>query len=145
MHLVFMYLLGILAAVRKQKSNPNRTNPESDKSNCYSLPDRPITVVSIPPTPTDQERAEKKKQNRRDSIKFWIEIAGLIVLAVYTGFTAMMYSANKKAADAARDAAIEAKRSREQAEQSVHLDQRAWVTIHDVSPSDEAKSPWEIS
>lgn len=41
-----------------------------------------------------------------DKHKRWFEIAGVVILTIYTAYTVKMYHANKEAADAARSAAV---------------------------------------
>jgi len=62
----------------------------------------------------------------RDHVKFVAEIVGVIVLIIYTIYTAKMYRVNGKAADAATSAATTA-------ETTMRLDQRAWVAVPSVN------------
>jgi len=43
--------------------------------------------------------------------KFWVEVLGIVILGIYTAYTARMYEANRRAADAAKSAADAAKLS----------------------------------
>jgi hypothetical protein len=52
----------------------------------------------------------------------FVEIAGVVVLTIYTLFTIQMYYANKKAADAAKSAA-------DTAATQLELSERPWVTV----------------
>lgn len=81
----------------------------------------------------------KTGQNWWDKGKPFAEIAGIILLAIYTGYTIKMYCANKKAADAAEKAAKAASAQVALAQESLdatvnqfRLDQRAWVSVKDV-------------
>lgn len=62
-----------------------------------------------------------------DRIKPYVEIVGIVLLAVYTFFTVRMYYANKKAADAAASAASTAARALQSSTKSFHEEQRAYV------------------
>lgn len=54
------------------------------------------------------------EQNWWDKLKPFVEIAGVVILAVYTWYTIKMYHANKKAADAAKQSADIAKSALEE-------------------------------
>jgi hypothetical protein len=69
-----------------------------------------------------------------------VEIAGVILLGVYTVYTIKMYCANKKAADAATRAATSAENSVTQAGNNSRLDQRAWVAVGDISQESQRES-----
>jgi hypothetical protein len=77
----------------------------ADSCNQQTSPNGPISVVCIPPPLTDKEAAQKKNNQRRKAIKFWIEIAGVVILFGYFSFTILIWYASKKAADAAKQAA----------------------------------------
>lgn len=106
------FLAGVLAAVGTKKNHSNNANPEANKGGCHSFPDRPITVVSIPPAPTDEERAKQKKKDTRKTIKFVVEVVGVAVLIVYTGATVLTYI---------------------QIKNQFRADQRAWIAATVIS------------
>src|SRR5437879_5870544 len=62
------------------------------------------------------------EKNWWDKIKPFIECVGIVLLAVYTGFTIAMYFANNKAANAARDSANTAR-------DYLVVSERPWVKI----------------
>jgi hypothetical protein len=62
-------------------------------------------VPATPPAVTQYTITCRPKKDLLDKIKFGFEIGGIVLLSVYTTYTIKMYSANKKAADAATDAA----------------------------------------
>lgn len=130
MGVLIAYLLGLLTAVRDKNDSRKNSTQETAANQCKPVPNVPIPIVSIPPAPTDQERANKKKEERRKTVKFWAEIAGIIVLAVYTAFTAAMYFATKKSADAAKTAG-----------EIAEFSQRPWIKIVDVKAKGNAAIP----
>ena len=84
------------------KSQPVKAKSEQQNTNTQS---NPVIVTCTLPALTDEERTEKKEEHRRNRRKFRLEVAGFIVLSVYTFFTALMYRATKKSADAAKESA----------------------------------------
>jgi hypothetical protein len=62
-----------------------------------------------------------------DKSKPFVEIAGIVLLAVYTFFTIRMYYANKEAADAANSAATTASSALQSSGQSFQQEQRAYI------------------
>jgi hypothetical protein len=78
--------------------------------------------VHLPPDVKQKNSAANDKQHARETIKLWIEGLSLFFLIVYAGLTALMYCANKKAADAAKSAADTAK-------STLIASQGAYVTI----------------
>ena len=93
---------------------------------------------SLPPPPSTVPQYEVTctlEKDRWDKFKPFLEIAGVLILSVYTFYTIKMYSANKRAADAATDAAIAAKTAAIAASDQVTLMQRqlgmqeAWVQV----------------
>jgi hypothetical protein len=92
-----------------------------------------VTLPNSPSSPAKQ--CEITTNIKRDRIDWWtlrMEGFGLFVLCVYTVFTALMWCANKQAADAATRAAESAENSVTQARDNAHLDQRAWVSVKSV-------------
>jgi len=127
MYALIIYLFGLLTAVGHKQDHGKHTDPEANKDKQHCLPDSPITVMSLPPTQTDEERAYEKKKKRRETIKFWGEIFGVIVLMVYAGFTIAIWRANKQAADAAKD-------TLQKTIDHFQIDERAWIEIDPIKP-----------
>jgi len=124
MGIFIAYLLGVLSSVGRKNSNSNNVQTHADRSDRQTLPDGPTSVMCIPPTPTNEERAEQKKSKRRKAIKFWAEIVGLIVLTIYTVYTASTYYQIKESAEAAT--------------KQFRADQRAWLAIAFLSGTPKA-------
>src|SRR5207244_11492978 len=57
----------------------------------------------------------------------FVEIAGFIILTIYTYYTAKMYSANQQAANAAESAAITAAKGLDVSRQQFRMDQRPYM------------------
>jgi hypothetical protein len=64
----------------------------------------------------------KAQESWWERVKPLVEIAGVILLTVYTWYTIKMYCANKEAADAAKDAAVVAQKE-------LMLSERPWIGI----------------
>ena len=92
-----------------QTGNSNNTIPPA------------ASAPSPPPPETHHHITYKKEKDWWDKIKPFIEIAGVLLLAVYTGYTIKMYRANRDAADAATSAA-------ETASKTLIVSNRPWVT-----------------
>jgi hypothetical protein len=122
MYALIMYLLGVLTAAgwKHEKSKQAEKRIIKDKRHCF--PDSPIPVVSLLPPETDEQKADQKKRKTRESIKFWSELFGLIVLVVYAVATIAIWCANKNAADAAKNAA-------DVARDTLLRSQRPWVGL----------------
>jgi hypothetical protein len=71
--------------------------------------------MCIPPPESDEERANQKKNERRKTIKFWVEIASAIILLGYLGVTILIWCATKQAIQSA--------------EKTSRREQRAWLSI----------------
>ena len=97
MYVLIAYLLGVLSCVRHKNGNSANADTHANRSNNQALPDGPLSVVCIPPAPTNEESTEQKKSKRRKTIKFWAEIVGLIVLTIYTATTIALWLAAKEA------------------------------------------------
>lgn len=111
--LLIAYLLGILAARKSEDQKRRGGQYTSDRCQGQPMRDNPISVVCIPPILSDEENRKKKRNNRHETITFWVQIATLVVFVTYAGFTILIWRANKKAAEAAKqsaDAAIAAQR-----------------------------------
>lgn len=107
----------------KHKATQNRPN-KSSKERDAADPKLPITSN---PIRADGQRSPyhcqitcKEEKTRWDRIKPFVEVAGVILLAVYTGYTIKMYGANKKSADAAKEAA-------DTAAHQLEVDERPWI------------------
>ena len=57
-----------------------------------------------------------------------------MVLLVYTIYTARMYGANEKSANAAKSAAETAQRTLDQSIEAFRIDERAWVEVEPIKP-----------
>jgi hypothetical protein len=71
----------------------------------------------------------KPERNWWDKAKPFVEIAGILLLAVYTGFTVGMYFANREAADAAKSAADTASATLGQIQQQTALTKQQLASI----------------
>ncbi|HEU0046430.1 MAG TPA: hypothetical protein VFQ43_02345 [Nitrososphaera sp.] len=88
-----------------------------------------ISEPPIPSTPTEPKSQPtsahyqitcKTEKNWWDKTKPFVECAGAILLAIYTGYTIKMYDANRRAAEAAESAA-------KTAASQLELAERPWV------------------
>jgi hypothetical protein len=118
MYALIIYLLMALTAIRRKNQDRKHVDSKTDKD-CKPFP-VPLPVINVPVAPSDQERATQKKKNSREKWKFRGEVAGLVILTVYAGFTIAIWCANKKAADAAKEAA-------DTARNTLITSQRPWV------------------
>jgi len=117
--------------VRRDNPAPH-AHREADKG--ASHPEIPIAPRSAPkpelqPSETHQEITSKPEKNWWDKTKPSIEIAGVVLLAIYTGYTIKMYRANKQAADAATSAANTASSQFQLTLQQVEDSNGAHVTV----------------
>jgi hypothetical protein len=78
--------------------------------------------MCIPPSLTDQERTQKKQKNRREAVKFWAEIATLLIFFIYATFTILIWCANKRVAE-------DTHRSVVNADRNFRTDERAWMAF----------------
>lgn len=83
--------------------------------------------VEIPPAPPSYQITCKTEKDWRDKTKFWAELFGLGVLLIYTVFTALMYFANRDAANAAQSAAVTAHDTLVNQQTSFEIDQRPYL------------------
>jgi hypothetical protein len=110
---------------RKKRNVTPNTGKESAKKG--EQPNPPIATTSTP-NPQGQpphghcQITCKQEKDWWDKTKPFVEIAGAILLAVYTAYTIKMYWANKKAADAAKSAA-------DTAANQLVLSERPWIKI----------------
>ncbi|MFZ0639501.1 MAG: hypothetical protein WA020_03875 [Candidatus Acidiferrales bacterium] len=79
----------------------------------------PPALESPPPSVASAGETEKNWWAR---VKPFVQCAGVVLLAIYTGFTVAMYFANKRSADAARSAA-------DTANESLHISERAYLIL----------------
>ena len=119
MGIFIAYLLGLLTAIKTKDDARGRDYRAADSHESKSLPNGPISVICIPRTPSDQEQTEKKKKERRETISFWVRIAGLVILVIYAGFTILIWRANKNSAETAI--------------KELELSQRPWVSLENFS------------
>jgi hypothetical protein len=123
--------------------NQNRDTPNcSGKSKVQTqdpAPQIPATVAPLQPKPPKRNSAgpSHREKDWWDKAKPYVEILGITLLAIYTGFTIAMYFANKEAADAARIAA------RAAAEQSA-LSRQTIVNTYGAEIPRERPSPATI-
>src|ERR1017187_9841678 len=110
---------------KNQNRSAHHTPPDSQQ--CQHFPNGPISVICVPPAPSSEEEAEKKKQKRRKTIKFRVEIAGIVILLVYAFFTILIWCATKKAADAAKQSADAATLQSATAVKQLEISERAWI------------------
>jgi hypothetical protein len=113
--------------MKSKRQNGGHDNHSSQPCNQQALPNGLISVVCIPPPLSDQQRTEKKKKDRRETVKFCVEIFGAVILFGYFSFTILIWWANKKSADAAKSAADTASATLKSSQKSSALDQRAWI------------------
>jgi hypothetical protein len=113
----------------KNKTTPNakrKANIQTANSQT-SVPLAPA-APELPPTHPHYQIACEPKKDWWDRNKKWAEIAGLILLAIYTAYTIKMYCANEEAANAAASAANTAAKTLEM--------DRPYVSIEVVPTSD---------
>jgi len=123
-------------------SNPSKEdNPEKDSSDeadaqtTQTNPNIPrgLSVSTPPPAKARQQITYKIEKTGWEKFKDAVEMIGIAVLIVYTIFTIKMYFVNKKAAQAAEDAATAASRAVDMAKKTMMLDERAWVAVPAVN------------
>jgi hypothetical protein len=96
---------------------------ESDIQSSRAEPNiRPApSAPEPPPAKTHCQITCKQEKDWWDHAKPFVEIAGILLLLVYTIYTIKMYFANRDAADAAKSAA-------DTAAKTMRIDQRAWIS-----------------
>jgi hypothetical protein len=82
----------------------------------------------------------RKKENWWDKIKPFVELCGVILLAVYTGYTIKIYSANKKAADVAQRTLVEIQQQTMLIRQQLVGTEAAVVVINDFPGIESAQT-----
>jgi hypothetical protein len=126
-----------------QQSAPDTHTETKDHKDKPDPPILPEMIIPNPPQPPTKQ-CEVTVNTKRDRIDLWtlrMEGFGLFVLCVYTVFTALMWIANNKSADAAKvaaDAAVAqvgiAGKSLDASIQQFRLDQRAWISVGEMIP-----------
>jgi hypothetical protein len=107
--------------ISEHDQTPNTSGkPDTQASQGNRDIPRAPSIPSPPPAKTHCEITCKTEKTFWDHVKTGVEILGIILLGIYTGYTIKMYCANKKAADAAMSAA-------ETAKQALIIGQRPWV------------------
>jgi hypothetical protein len=89
---------------------------------------------------TYEHNAEREEDNARDKKKFRVEIATLIVVAIYAGLTASQGCSTQKAAEAAKSAADTASSALDESRKAFRIEQRPYVTLQSVSFDSPPKS-----
>ena len=125
MGILIAYLLGVWTAVKSKSQHIDREQSTYANNHQVFPNDGPISVVCIPPPLSDTEKNKKQKTERRETIKFRVEVAGVVLLSIYAFFTILIWWANKKAADATNRAA-----------NSEVAANRAWI-VPDFPPQDK--------
>ena len=119
MGFLIAYLLGILTASKAKNQPTDHVDYSPHHPYTQSPPDRPISVVCIPPAESDEEHAKKKKKERRKTVKFWADIITAVILFGYFTVTILIWCANNKAAETAA--------------KELELSQRPWVSLANFS------------
>ena len=97
MDIFIAYLLGIWTAISsKKKGRAHDHNPAASSNNCPNS-DRSLTVTCVPPTPSEHERAERKKAQRRKTVKFWAQVVTAIATLLYFAVTVGIWRTNEQA------------------------------------------------
>ena len=110
---------------RKQNPPKNHPNKTAEHTNAAQ---RAMQAIPAPVEPNGQKPPYycaitcEKEKSWWDKVKPIVELAGVILLAIYTLYTIKMYCANKEAADAAKSAADTAK-------EALHVSERAYLGI----------------
>jgi hypothetical protein len=107
----------------KNNSTPDAgREPDIQTNNSNNRVAPNATRSEPPPTPSHCEITCKPEKNWWNQIKPFVEIAGIGILGIYTIFTALMYRANRKAANAAEGANVAA-------HDALVRSQRPWVGV----------------
>jgi len=133
-----------MASEKPTENNPTQdTNRESDVQASHSIPNIPPTpsVPCLPPAHPHCEITCKTEKNWWDDWKPFVEIGGVVLLGIYTGFTILMYCANKKAADAAYSSAQTADSTLKE----IRLENRPWIVVKSgsvvsIKPSEQVQT-----
>lgn len=95
-------------------------------------------VPASPPPKSDCQITCKTEKDFWDHVKTGAEIFGIVLLAVYTGYTIKMYCANRVAANAAQRAA-------DIAAKTMQIDQRAWLSPQIVNQIFKKDQPLAVA
>jgi hypothetical protein len=103
-------------------NSSGESNVQNQNRNPGVAPTTPSS--QLPPSHAHHKIACETEKDWWDKHKRWAELLGIILLAIYTGYTIKMYHANKESADAAKDAALAAKQSADTQENSFQMERR---------------------
>lgn len=119
-----------------QKQNASNTSSESGQETRNSNVNILGTSTTPQPEPAKSEQHSTTAPQKEwwDKAKPWVELIGVVLLAIYTGFTIAMYFANNKSADAAKRAANAAVQSNTDARNRFLQDQRPYLWLVKNNP-----------
>src|SRR5579864_1976001 len=129
------FILGLLTRAKSndlKRAEDNHEATDADKGDNQSIVPVRVQIGFSDEdkkeyrTYQEQHYALQKSLKRAAWLTFW-------AVFVYAAITLGMYYANKKAANAARDAANEAEQSLKASIEQFHLDQRAWVGVTETN------------
>jgi hypothetical protein len=95
MGILIAYLMGILTAIKAEDHHRGNKSQPSYRSEQQAFPNLPLSVVCIPPTLNEHEKAQRKKKDRNETISFWVGIGTLVILGIYAFFTILIWCAMK--------------------------------------------------
>ena len=96
MEILVAYLLGILTAFKPKNHYTDRNPYPNERPKTQTPSDRPVAVMCVPPAESDEERTNRKKKERREKIKFRVEIFSAITLFCYFGVTTLIWLTAQK-------------------------------------------------
>jgi len=137
MGILIAYLLGILSTMKSKEQHSSPDNHSARSPNQQPLINGPISVVCIPPTLSDQERAEKKKKCRRETVKFWVEIVGAVMVFGYLFVTVLIWCANKQIAKDTHQSVVNA-------DNNFKLDQRPWLGVLEMDTTIPSRESMKV-
>ena len=117
-------------SVNNELSEPVATQSESAHEPELGLAARFEGVsreIHLSPNESERYYREQGKTYSLQKRTFWVGALTLIMLTLYTWYTAKMYSANKKSADAATKAAKAAEHAADIAAAQLELTERPWI------------------
>jgi hypothetical protein len=139
--------------VSPPQDDPRRT----DNENRGSYPDttRPNDteplIITIEPQ-TKQKYSYEAKSYRLERARYRLEKKAygvahytMVFLVVYTLLTLIVAISSVVATAYAKRSTDAAKEAVKLAKRNAHLEQRAWVSVSDITPSSKSITPWEIS
>jgi hypothetical protein len=115
----------LIEAIAKQKKG----NQEAEEPTPPGPPQGVSHEVHFPPKEVERYHTGQDNTYKLQGRTFWVSLATLVFLIVYTGFTVAMYFANRDAANAAGVAAAAATSAAETAAQQLELSERPWIQI----------------